>query len=206
MQQTPASPRVILGVAGTCFLLNAVLVIANVFTTLSIPFATPNYGRLAINALLGIVCVALTVGCFIAKCQVIGVCAILLAVFSLIGMGASAMTLFALAGDSVPNEIFLYLAINGIGDCFGLAATILMAIAGLAPDFARSRVTLGIGGAALVLMFILRLCAYLVLISSGLGAVGPMSIVSALTSTLAPALALAGLHVLSKMELASQTQ
>ena len=206
MQQIPAHSRAILGVAGTCFLINAILAIANAFATLSIPFAAPDYARLAMNAPLGIVCVALAVGCFIAKRQFVGVCAILLAIFSLIGMGMSATTLFALADDGVPNEIFLYLAINGIADCFGLVATILVAIAGLVPDFARSRVTLGIGGTALVLMFTLRLCAYLFLASSDLGAVGPMSIVSALPDTLAPALALVGLHLLSKVELASQAQ
>lgn len=137
MQQTPASPRVILGVAGTCFLINAVLVIASVFTTLSAPFATPDYGLLAMNVLLGVFCVALAVGCFVAKRQVIGVCAILFAVFSLIGMSANAMTLFVLVGDNAPNEIFLYFAISGIADCFGLVATILMAIAGRRTSHAR---------------------------------------------------------------------
>jgi hypothetical protein len=57
-----------------------------------------------------------------------------------------------------------------------------------------------------VLTFVLHLCAYLVLIFSDLGTADLLTIVSALTSALAPALALVGLHVLSKMELASQTQ
>lgn len=198
MQQTSTSSKVILGIAGTCFLINAALVIANVFAAPSAPSVTLDYGRLATNGLLGLVYIGMAAGCFVEKRQLIGVCAILLAVFSLVGMSMNAMTLSTLVSDNAPNEIFRYFTINNVADRFGLIATVFVAISSFVSGFARSRISLGIGVAALALTFVLHLYAYLILTSSGFGVANPLSVFSTLANTLAPALVLVGLHMLSK--------